>query len=266
VTITLTDEARAHLDHYLRQMRSALSGQLSVDVSDVERDIISHIDAELSGEPQPVGAQRLTGVLDRLGAPDRWLPVDDAPREQQTSERAMSGAAWGLPAVTLALLILGIFSFMRMILWPVPLLLMLLSILMARVWLTTVGQQEEDIGARRWFVYPPLVAIYAPIAGALIAWPLPLVGGAMTDDAAMRARLVEWFHGRSELAAPLIAIGALGVWWLILGSVLYRFDRIVKLAFTPFGDWFRQRHAMWLPLAGLLVAGGSAAALFWLLA
>jgi hypothetical protein len=45
VTITFTDEARAHLDRYLRQMRSALSRQLSVDVSDVERDIVSHIDA-----------------------------------------------------------------------------------------------------------------------------------------------------------------------------------------------------------------------------
>jgi hypothetical protein len=60
-------------------MRSALSSHLSVDVSDVERDVISHIDAELAGEAQPIGAQRLTAVLDRLGPPDRWMSAAMGP-------------------------------------------------------------------------------------------------------------------------------------------------------------------------------------------
>jgi hypothetical protein len=44
--------------------------------------------------------------------------------------------------------------------WPVPVLLMLVSVFAARAWLATVAQQGEEIGARRWFVYPPLVALY----------------------------------------------------------------------------------------------------------
>jgi hypothetical protein len=158
--------------------------------------------------------------------------------------------------------IVGVFSFMRMILWPVPVLLIFMSVLTARFWVATVAEHEGDIAARRWFVYPPLVAAYALVAGAMISWPLPFVGGAMTDDDAMRARLLKWFHDRSEVAARLIAFGALGVWWLILGPALYRCHRVVHLAFGPFADWFRQRHAVWLTISGPLVTGASAALLF----
>jgi hypothetical protein len=262
MTTTFTDDGRAHLDRYLHRLRLALSSQLSVDVSDVERDIISHIDAELAGEPQPIGAQRLTAVLDRLGPPDRWMPVDDVPAGGQTIDVARSGAEWRLPAVILTLFVLGIFLFMRMILWPVPLLLMLVSVFTARAWLSSLGQERGEIGAKRWFVYPPLVTIYALLASVLIAWPVSVIAGVMTDDPAMRDRMVGWFNGRVEVATPFVAFGALGAWWLLLGPVLYRFRRALGRTFSPFADWFERRHALWMTLAGAMLAGGSAAFLY----
>ena len=265
MTITFTDDARAHLDRYLYRLRSALSSQLSVDVSDVERDIISHIDAELAGEPQPIGPQRLAAVLDRLGPPDRWLPVDEVPAGGQPIDGLRPGVEWRVPAVILTLFVLGVFFFMRMILWPVPLLLVLVSVLTARAWLTTRRRDGDDLGAKRWFVYPPLVAMYTLLASALIAWPVAPIAGMLTDDPAMRARMVSWFAGRTEIATPLVAFGAIGVWWLILGPVLHRFHRAVGRAFSPFADWFGKRHGVWLTLAGLLLAGGSGALLFGML-
>jgi hypothetical protein len=262
MTIVFTDEARTHLDRYLRRMRSALSSQLSVDVSDVERDIISHIDAELAQEAQPIAAQRLIAVLDRLGPPDRWLPVDEVSAGGQTIHSRRPGEEWQAPAGILMLFVVGIFSFMRMILFPVPLLLMLVSVLAARAWLTNLMQQGGEIGARRWFVYPPLVAMYALIASVVIAWPLPMIVGMVTDHPAMRDRMVGWFNGHTDVATSLAAFGAIGAWWVILGPVLHRFHGAVGRTFSPFADWFGRRHALRLTLAGALLTAGSAALLY----
>ncbi len=67
--VTLTDDAQRHLDRYVKQVKAALRGHPSVDAAEVERDVLGHIDAELSGEPEPVGASSLRHVLDRLGTP-----------------------------------------------------------------------------------------------------------------------------------------------------------------------------------------------------
>jgi len=75
----LTNEAQGQLERYLRQVRSALSGHSSVDALEVERDIRGHIDAELAGKPEPVDSRILSGVLERLGAPDQWVPADELP-------------------------------------------------------------------------------------------------------------------------------------------------------------------------------------------
>jgi hypothetical protein len=65
----LTDEAQHHLQRYLRQVQTALRGHRSVDLEEIERDVLGHIDAELAGKPEPIDAGTLLPVLDRLGAP-----------------------------------------------------------------------------------------------------------------------------------------------------------------------------------------------------
>ena len=57
--VALSDDARNHLERYLRQVKAALRGHSSLDAAEVERDVRSHIDAELAGQPEPVDAGSL---------------------------------------------------------------------------------------------------------------------------------------------------------------------------------------------------------------
>ena len=41
--VALSPDAKGHLDHYLEQIRMALSGQESIDADEIERDVLSHI-------------------------------------------------------------------------------------------------------------------------------------------------------------------------------------------------------------------------------
>ena len=64
----LTDEARRCLDEYLAEVRSSLRHCPSVNVADVERDVVEHIQHALSGTPGTVDATRVTGRLARGSA------------------------------------------------------------------------------------------------------------------------------------------------------------------------------------------------------
>jgi hypothetical protein len=261
MTMTFTDEARASLDRYLRQVRAVLSGQLSVDVSDVERDILSHIDAELFEAPQPVSAQDLRVVLDRLGAPERWLPVDEtSPRGADPAVGRAEDSR--LAIATFGLFALGIVFFMRMIWWPLPPLILVTSFVVGRA--AAAGITERSPETRRWLVYLPLGAMYLLVAAGMAVWPLPLVAGGTMDDPAVAARLGASFGGEARLAGLAVAVGALGVWWAVLGLVLHRAERGVRWLFMPFADWFGRAHARRVAIAGVLLAAGSAAMLVWL--
>ncbi len=89
--VALSDDARTHLEQYLKQVRAALRGHASVDADEVERDLRSHVDAELSGHPEPIDAARLREVLNRLGTPRTLAPSDDLPPWRRLLERLRSG-------------------------------------------------------------------------------------------------------------------------------------------------------------------------------
>jgi hypothetical protein len=173
---SLTEDARGDLEYYMRQVRAALRGHRSVDPVEVERDVREHVDAELSELPEPIDARSLRFVLERLGAPDTWLPA------------------------------------------------------------------EEAVGARRWLLHPPLVLGYLGLGIGLLAWPLPLVGGALTDDPALRARLAAAAANVPGMAMAAAA-GAFGVWLVALGLVLRRFGKAVRVVFWPFAGGFDRRNA-----------------------
>lgn len=77
--MTLTPDARRRLDHYLVQVRAALSGCRSVSADEVERDIREHIDNEFQGATEPVSLAALDAVLCRLGRPGQWVPAEEMP-------------------------------------------------------------------------------------------------------------------------------------------------------------------------------------------
>jgi len=58
-------------------MRNELSGSKSVNAEEVEQNVREHIEMALAGADGPIDSARIGVVLDRLGAPERWLPDDD---------------------------------------------------------------------------------------------------------------------------------------------------------------------------------------------
>lgn len=246
-TAVLTPDAQAYLERYLRKVRAALRGHPSVDTEDVERDVIGHVSAELGSGTEPVTVARLEGVLERLGSPDQWISADELPLWRRVMLRVRTGPEdWRLAYLTLALWTIG------PILGPVGPLFLFASIPVARATIALIDDQGDDIGARRWLVYPPLVLIYAGMVSALIGWPLPLVAGA--SEGLVRGRLpLSAVVEPLWLTIPGLLLAALGLWWVVLGLISARITRVVHAVFHPFAGWFEKRHAQRLAIVGFVM-------------
>jgi hypothetical protein len=257
--VALSDDARNHLERYLRQVRTALRGHASLDPAEVERDVRSHIDAELSGQPEPIDATSLKNVLERLGTPRTWVPAEDLPVWRRVLSELRSGPEdWRLAYLTFALFILSPFFLVFPMFWPLPLLAIVPSVLMARATLALLAEHDEPVGARRWLILPPLAVVYVPIAAILVAWPMVFIPFTF-EPPNNYDRIVATFSGPFWLMASSLVVAALGAWWAILGLVLGRFSAVVRSAFLPFADWFERRHGTRVALAGLVlvsIAGG----------
>jgi hypothetical protein len=248
--VALSPEAQSHLERYLRQIKTALRGQPSIDPDEVERDVVGHIDTELSGQPEPIAVSSLLDVLDRLGAPDEWLPAETHAAPPRASSLRSGPEDWRLAYLTLAIFLAGPALFFPMILWPLPALLFVLSFLCARVTLARSAEQDEQLGARRWLVYPALVVWYGMFLVALVGGPVLLTTVFVADDPMLPSRLARWF-GEPAWIGALCSIGILlGIWWMLLGLLLGKFPRGVHAAFRPFADWFEPRHAIRVSLVG----------------
>lgn len=245
--LTLTNDAQSNLERYLRRVKAALQGHPSVDADEVERDIRGHIEAELADSPEPITAHHLGNVLERLGSPSQWVPVDELPMWRKVLVRLSSGPEdWRLAYVTFALFVAA------PMVGPVGPVFLLASFPMARATLALLHEHDEPIGARRWLVYPPLVVAYVPVA--LLLFFLPVGPVSATGDPSLRADLFGWLPGPFWLGFSLLLALVAGVWWTMLGLLLARFRQAVRFVFWPFADWFDRRHGMRVAAIGLTVA------------
>ncbi|MHC4756780.1 MAG: HAAS signaling domain-containing protein, partial [Planctomycetota bacterium] len=106
--ITYTEEAQKHLDKYLNEVRVYLSGCKSVDVEEIQRDIIEHVETELEGATEPISFNDLDAVLEKLGSPRQWVPDEELSAWQKIITRLRTGPEdWRLAYISLGLLILG---------------------------------------------------------------------------------------------------------------------------------------------------------------
>jgi hypothetical protein len=264
--VALSQEAQNRLDRYLRQIKAALRGHPSIDADEVERDVLGHINSELSGQPEPIGATRLLHVLDRLGPPDEWLPVEHHPAWQRPFEAFQSGPGdWRLAYLTFGSFVAAPALFMgRMMLWPLPPLLFVFSFLLARLTLALFDERGEQVGPRRWLIYPPLVVWYAAFIVALVGGPVLLATVFVSDDPVLRSGLLRWLGEPRWMRVVCSFVVLFGTWWMLLGLLLSRFPGGVHVAFSPFADWFERRHAMRVALLGLVICvlSGAILALF----
>jgi hypothetical protein len=253
--VALSPDAKEHLDQYLKQIRMALAGRESIDADEVERDVLSHIDAELSGTSEPVPAHRLLAVLDRLGEPNEWVPAEEAAWRRPFAALSARPGDWRLAAVSLASLVLTVILMTgRVMLWPLPLVLLPLAFVTARINIALLDDRREPIGLRTWLLYPVLLAIYVPLFFALIGGTTWLVGNFLSDDPSARSRIAAMTHASPSIAAPALVVFVLGCWWILLGLVVIQTIASVRALFRPFAGFIDRRHAVRLTLAGLVLA------------
>jgi hypothetical protein len=257
--VTLTADAQSHLERYLRQMRAALRGQRSVDPDEIERDVFGHIEAELAGQPEPIDDRDLRRVLDRLGAPNQWAPVEEqSPWWAAVSRLRYGPEDWRLAYLALALAALGVVLFVGgPVLWPLPAVLPIVAFFLARATLELLEYHDEPIGARRWLIYPVLAPWYVAIAAPLLLWPAELAVGAINEQPAIHEWVERAIPGPMWASVALLGALALGLWWLCLGLILRRAAGVARVAFRPFVQWFDRRHGARLALAGFLLAAAA---------
>jgi len=255
----LTQDAQSQLARYLRQMRVALRGHPSVDPDDIERDVLGHIDAELAGHHEPIVESDLRRVLDRLGAPSQWVPVEElTPWWGLISSLRDGPEDWRLAYLSLTLALVGaMLSLGNAWLGPLPLLFPIVAFFMARASLELLEHHDEPVGARRWLLYPVLLPWYVLLVAALLLWPLGPIAGALNDTPAIQEWMArsnpEWFW----MIAPASGALALGLWWACLGLILRSFPGALRAALRPFADGFERRHGTRLALVGSLVAAAA---------
>jgi uncharacterized protein (TIGR03435 family) len=260
--VAFSPDAQGHLNDYLRQLKAALAGQPSVDAGEVERDVLSHIDAELSGEPEPVAAHRLLKVLDRLGEPQEWVPQDQPSWQRPFAALQSRPNDWRLSLLAFGSLALAFILMLgSVMLWPMPLVLGALSFITARIAVGLMDSGGEAVGLRLWLLAPPLLLVYVPLFVVLAGGPALSLGNFLDQDAAARTRLADFASGSSPVAVTGAIALVLGCWWALLGLLSIQFMSAIRAVFRPFANGFGRRHATRLALAGVVLAVVGIAAL-----
>jgi hypothetical protein len=277
--IRLTNAAQKRLDGYLQQMRACLRGCETVDADEVQRDITEHIETELEGMAEPVSVNQLDDVLGRLGSPSQWVPPEEATWWRKATFKLRRDAGnWPLAYVAFGLFLLFLLSNLIPIrwelLWPVrfwPLILwgrfgwvilLLASFCVARVALSTADSHDQ-LGARRWLIYPPLLFIYFPLCLVILLWPvLPTMGLSSFGNWTLTGEKPVFYQGLYDTpyrfghlygiwqVQPMVG---LALWWAVLAVVLLIWPKLVRIVFRPFADWFNRKWAGLLLVIAILL-------------
>lgn len=254
--IDLTPSARQRFDDYFRRLRHSLRRASPAEAEDVEQSVREHIEVALADAPAPVGGEQLAEVLDRLGAPDGWLPADERTfverSVQQVKERLRSGPdEWRLAYLTFGLFLAAL------LLLPVGIgfFLMIASFLASRAYSDFMESKQEAAGARRWLVYPP-IAFFLAIATALfVVGPAgPVVGWGIDNDGFLRlledSRLQAPYYEAQFVAGA--AAATLGTWWVLASLLGMVFLPVIRFIFKPLLSRVRRTHFLGLTIVGLV--------------
>ena len=180
LTGEFTAEATARLEGYLLRVRLALRGVPGVSADEVEADIRDHVATALHAVAAPVPLDRLEPVLEALGPPSGWRPAGAAAGGPDwraalaALRRRLAGVGgvlyrgpedWRLAYLCLAFTALAVPTFG---------LGLLIAYLLGRAAAELTRERGETLSARRWLVYPALVAVSLPALVATLLWPLAI--------------------------------------------------------------------------------------------
>jgi hypothetical protein len=118
----------------------------------------------------------------------------------------------------------------------------------ARADVSLARERGEDLGARRWLVYPPMVIVSLVLLLALTLWPIGLGGAVAEMPRSVRSDVAAAVGVPVKIVQPVVAVyvavGALSVWWLLLSLLVLRFPKLPAALVPPFGARFRRSDAL----------------------
>ena len=184
--IEYTAAAAGRLADYLGQVRLALAGSPGVSADEVEADIRDHVAAAVKPAGTAVTLAELDAVLAALGPPAGWRPAGPAAGFSPVAWLKSAWATvykgpedWRLAYVCLLLTTLA----------PVTLGVSLVpAYFLGRAAVELARQRGEALGARRWLVYPAILAVSLPLFGATAFGP-PAVAAVVAAHATADAQL-----------------------------------------------------------------------------
>lgn len=196
--IEMTASAEARLDEYLAQVREVLHGHPDVSPDDVTADIGEHIGTEFAGLKRAVTLGELEAVLTRLGPPGQWAgansqatpasPFDwrELIRDIRRRAKGVLNALWKgpedwrLPYLAFGLTLLAPLTFG---------IALLAAYLLARATVELAQEKGQPLGARRWLVYPAILAVSLPLLLALLFAPAGAVANIANGELSVASRL-----------------------------------------------------------------------------
>ncbi len=245
--INLSDSAKKCLDKYLQQIRTYLRGCKTVDADEVKRNIIEHIESEFEGTTATVSFEELDAVLQRLGSPRQWVPEEELSWWRKMIFRLRTGPEdWRLAYISFGLLVVGF------LILPSSIVLIPASFIAARAALAEAADPNE-LKSQKWLIYPSLIIVYSFVLFWLLAWPaFALTTAAYEWEHNVRSSYPQFADDlRYWIMATSFIIAGLGLWWIILGGLLLKWQSFLQVLFKPFSGWFSRKWALILLLIGL---------------
>ena len=256
--IELTPQAQSRFDEYLQRMRRTLRGSRSVEPSEVEANVVEHVELALAGVPAPIGAERLGAVLEQLGPPERWIPDEERPAWRRALERLMHGPEdWRLPYLAFGLFCLS------MLLFPIGgVFLLVLAFLLSRAAVDLFAERDEAMGAKRWLILPSIyVLLFLLALGAIFAPAAGAVGFLFENERELGLDMPAGRLEQVRYVAGVIA-SAFGSWWIVLSALFALTVNRFRQWFLPVTASWKRKHALIFLITGGVVGSIGAWLLF----